>query len=69
MKSTKNEEEFNFGRERKWNNKEQFFFGWKGKLNEFYLFNFRMESKNKCFIQRFGWKLKNECNSLFILWI
>jgi hypothetical protein len=25
MKSIENEEEFNFGRERKWNNKEQFF--------------------------------------------
>ncbi len=45
MKSTKNEEEFNFGRERKWNNKEQLFLdGKKNWMNFIYLI--------------FGWKVR-----------
>lgn len=45
-------------KEKRNDKRAQFCYGWKEKVNEFYLFNFLMESKNECFIQSFEWKQK-----------
>jgi len=52
-------------KEKRNDKRAQFCYGRKEKVNEFYLFNFLMESKNECFIQSFEWKQKKSVK-LFI---